>query len=378
MESLLAPDLTFATFAVGPSNRLAAAAARRVAEAPGRSYNPLLVHGPAGVGKTHLLAAVARLATGIQPELRVHYEALDRFTDRLTAALTAGTLAGFREAFASLDLLLLDGVELLAGRERTRDEVLRLVPELVRRGAQVVLAGAVTPAGLAALGPRLAGGLSVEIAPLDEETRLALLRRPGAPPLEPALDAALARLPFAAAPELLDAARRVAALGRPVAPDELPALLGVAAAGGDEFASFFSDISAAVAAVVETEPWRRRLAETILHWESEGISTRRLHLALEADSAPDVDELLARLHADVERLRQVEAELRARGAPLPDASLFSDPDRLPEAEALLSREAPAAAPLAALPGTVDAAYLDREKTAWRWVALDERLIEEQG
>ncbi|MBW3629737.1 MAG: ATP-binding protein, partial [Gemmatimonadetes bacterium] len=93
MDRALDPELVFARFVIGAENLLAATAARRVAESPGRSYNPLVVIGAGGAGKTHLLTAIGHLARATDPDAAVQYESADRFVDRLTASIAEGTVA---------------------------------------------------------------------------------------------------------------------------------------------------------------------------------------------------------------------------------------------------------------------------------------------
>lgn len=397
-------QLVFDRFVVGAGNRLAAAAARRAAESPGRSYNPLVICGPSGLGKTHLLMAVGHMARALEPELVVHYEPLESFVDRLTSSIAAGTVDEFREAGAGADLLLLDDLQDVAGKARTQEELVRIWERMVQRGAQVVVASDRLPQEIPALdarlASRLAGGLTVEVTPPDAETRRGVLSQMiderGAE-LDPEVVDVLARLPIENVRELQGAVNRILAAVEieqiRVAPAEVPALLGMGVAAApaprDEFGAFVSDIASAVAAVVETSPWRRRLAEAILRWEGEGIRTRRLEEALDADSAPDVDALLGAFARDVHRLRQIQREL---AAPPADPALLTDPDRLPEAEALLAaaRPAPAAptvqdvraaaqesAPTPTPATQPDRWFLDREKLAWGWLALQERTLEEQ-
>ncbi|MBW3630776.1 MAG: hypothetical protein KY464_15980 [Gemmatimonadetes bacterium] len=148
-----------------------------------------------------------------------------------------------------------------------------------------------------------------------------------------------------------------------VDPSLVRALAGLEEADGveGEFAGFLTDIASAVAAVVETAPWRRELAEAILRWGGEGIRTRRLEAALDAESAPDVEGLLRGFAGDVARLRELARDLPA---PVADPALLDDPDRLGELEALAARApAPAveavsprrAAADAAVPAEADAA-----------------------
>jgi hypothetical protein len=147
----------------------------------------------------------------------------------------------------------------------------------------------------------------------------------------------------------------------------------------DEFSAFLFDIASTVGQLVETDPWRRRLAEAILRHEGEGFRTRRLETALEADSGPDVDALLAGFAADLARLQAIAAELAELDADAAAAAgpVLKDPDRLGEAEALLAGARAAAERSRPAPPPVDRWYANNpEKVAWGWLALDDRLIEE--
>lgn len=392
--SHLDPAFRFDALVVDAGNRVAAAAARRVAESPGRSYNPLVIAGPTGVGKTHLLGAIAHQARAVDGEITVLYETMDQLVDRLTTSIAANRLEEFRGAFAGLDLLLLDDLQQAAGKARTQEELSRVVEDLVARGAQVVVAADRFPQDIPAfdarLGARLASGLVVDVAPPDAASRLAIAVRlaeeRGIAFAEGVLES-LAALPIRSVHELGGALNRLEAeqdaAGRALTAEEVQRLMREQdeeeEGGGDEFGAFLSDISTAVAAVVETAPWRRRIARAILRWEGEGIVTRRLEAALDADSAPDVDALLDGFARDVARLRQIRRELSESPR---DASVLSDPDRLPEAEALVPRAAPAREPTVPRSlrpaGEVDRWYADREKMAWDWLAIDDRIMEEQG
>ena len=145
----------------------------------------------------------------------------------------------------------------------------------------------------------------------------------------------------------------------------------------DEFSAFLSDIAVTVEQLVETDPWRRRVAEAILRAEGEGFRTRRLETALEADSAPDVDGLLAGYHHDLERLQAIAAELRELDSDGANSAVLRDPDRVAEAEALLVSARAAAERSRPAPPPVDRWYFaNAEKVAWSWLALEDRLIEE--
>lgn len=394
------PSRTFETFVVGPGNRMAAAAARRAAESPGTSYNPLYLYGAAGVGKSHLLWAVGDLALTVRPDLVVVCETAEEAVDRLSAAVAAGAVDQWRDGWLDAGLILLDDVQALAGRTRTQEEMLRLWDTLAGGGAQLVLAADRPPVEIADLSEelraRLGGGLTVDVAPPEPETREALVEaraRAAHVELAPGAARAVASLPLEGVPALFGAVDRVGErqreAGRRLAPDEVEALLDPGAqpdAGLDEFSAFLSDIASTVEELVETAPWRRTLAEAILRWEGEGIRTRRLEEALEADSAPDVDSLLAGFAADVERLRAAGEALLALDEKAADAPALRDPDRVAEAEALLAEarraaERPAgaaAAPERAPAPAVDRWFLSREKLAWGWMGLDDRVIEEGG
>jgi SpoVK/Ycf46/Vps4 family AAA+-type ATPase len=389
------PRFTFDTFVDGPGSQMAAAAARRAAESPGTSYNPLFLYGEPGVGKTHLLHAVGALARAVRPELRVYFRAAEELVDDLSSAVAAGTVESFRDELLESDLVLLDDVHALAGKGRTQEELLSAWDELVWSGIQVVLAARVPPAEIPALNEdlrgRLAGGLVVDITPPEAETRLGIISR-GARDRGLALGEgvgdALARLPLDGGHALhagLDRIARVQAdESRQVSAGEVAGLVGAAEEGAgpaDEFSAFLADIAFTVEQIVETDPWRKRLAESLLRYEGEGVRTRRLETALEADRAPDVDGLLRAFTADVERLRAIQAELRAIDEKAAASSVLSDPDRLAEAEALLaSAQAAAERRAEAVPApAVDRWYHNNaEKVAWSWLALEDRVIEELG
>jgi SpoVK/Ycf46/Vps4 family AAA+-type ATPase len=393
------PRCTFDTFVVGPGSRMAAAAARRAAESPGTSYNPLFVYGGPGVGKTHLLKAVGALALLVRPDLGVLYQSAEQMVDSLTGAVAAAAVEGWRDVYLEVGLVLLDDVQYLAGKTRTQEELLRVWDEMERGGAQIVLAADRPPVEIAgldeALRSRLAGGLTVDIASPEADTRAEIVRRrveEGSLRLAPGVDEVLAALPFEGARSLETALARIGdrqkVAGRTLTPGEVREIFEpevAAAPAPDEFSAFLSDIAFTVEQLVEAAPWRRTLAEAILRWEGEGVRTRRLEEALETDSAPDVEALTAAFAADVARMRRVEAEVRALDEKAAASPLLRDPDRVAEAEALLKQlqldaERRAQAPAAARDAgpAIDRWFFSREKLAWAWVALDERIIEEIG
>lgn len=397
MSFLPDPSCSFDTFVVGPENRMAAAAARRAAESPGTSYNPLFLYGAAGVGKSHLLKAVGDLALSVRPDLPVVFRTAGGMVDDLSTAVAEGAVAAWRDEFLDAGVVLLDDVQGLGGRGRTQEELLSLWDDLLRNGAQVVLAADRSPVEIAELNEelraRLTGGLTVDVGIPEAATRRAIAERWARAAhlsLAPDVLDALAALPFDGVESLHRAVERVGEEGRnrgsALSAAEAGALLAPAAAVQDEFSAFLFDIASTVEELVEAAPWRRVLAEAILRWEGEGIRTRRLEEALEADSAPDVAALTDTFAADVARLRQVEAEIGALDADAARSPLLRDPDRLREVEALLKKVTEAAAraaTAAAAPEkppvpTVDRWFLNGEKMAWSWIALDDRLMEELG
>jgi chromosomal replication initiator protein len=171
---------TFANFVVGPGNELACRTARMVAERVGR-YGPLLLHGPAGVGKSHLLYAMMQ-------ELRRHGSSLrplrltaEQFTTEFLDALNRRALAGFRQKYRTVDVLLIDDIQFIASKRATLDELLVTIDSLQDRGKQVVLTCDITPQELlklsSDLATRISGGLAVPMELPDFATRQALVRR---------------------------------------------------------------------------------------------------------------------------------------------------------------------------------------------------------
>jgi SpoVK/Ycf46/Vps4 family AAA+-type ATPase len=390
------PRFTFDTFVVGPGNRMAAAAARRAAESPRTAYNPLFIYGAPGSGKTHLLQAVGALALAVRPELRVLYLTADGLVDRVSAAVGSGSMDALRDELLEAELVLLDEVHALAGKSRTQEELLALWDEL-EWTAQIVLAAEGTGADLPGIEPELRArfvrGLSVDLPPASDDgdaSRREIAQKAaeqrGITLGEGAADE-IARLPLGNAAGLVAAVERVGAAqaerGGTLPRGEVAAVAHPEPApvhSPDEFSAFLNDIAATVEEIVETAPWRKRLAEAILRWEGEGIRTRRLEAALDADTAPDVDTLLEAFAADVETLRGIRRELEGMRSDSAKSPVLSDPDRVNEAEALLvSARAAAerkAEEAAKAQPQVDRWYFNPEKAAWDWLALDDRLVEE--
>ena len=181
MTVTLNPLYRFDTFVVGAANRLAVTAAKAVAESPGTVYNPLFIYARPGLGKTHLLMAIGHAARAINPRLAVEYLTLDEFVEAFHAAIAAGHGEAYRKRFLDVDLLLVDDVQFLTHRREMQAELLRLTDALQTANRQIVLTSDRPPAEIEALDERLirrfAGGLIIDVAAPDYETRVAILRR---------------------------------------------------------------------------------------------------------------------------------------------------------------------------------------------------------
>lgn len=353
----LDPKFTFDTFVVGPANRLASAAARRAADAPGSSYNPLFVYSASGLGKSHILTAIAHQATKTKPDRRVSYMALEEYLEELEAALEAGERDGFRDKYVDLEILLLDDVQFLTGQPEAQEMLLRTLDQLSASGSQIVLASDRPPAEINGLDARLlsrfSGGLIVDIGPPEFETRVAIIRKKAeerGQVLNPGVAEALGKYPFRNVRELGGALNKIFATqdleGRQVSPEEVAEIMGEveaqSAAGGgqpDEFGSFLSDLASTVAETVaaQEEEWRKAFREAVDAAEREGFAARRISGYVTGDEPAGWEQIVDGFLADVQRLREIEAELDRLGNPWPEAAegLLKDPDRLDEAEMLL-------------------------------------------
>jgi len=179
-EELPLPGYTFDNFFVGQVNTFTYAIARAVADAPGAEYNPLFIYGGVGLGKTHLVCAIGNEVMGTDPEKRVIYSSAGAFSNRLIDAIRRHDVVSFREHYTARDVVIIDDVQFLAGRQRVQEEFFEIFNVLHEEHKQIVVASDQAPEELDALEKRLvsrfAGGIVAGIAPPEWETRMAVVR----------------------------------------------------------------------------------------------------------------------------------------------------------------------------------------------------------
>ena len=177
-------EFTFETFVVGPSNKLAYAASVAVAEHPAQNYNPLLIYGDSGLGKTHLIYAIANVIKRNDRSAKIAYVKGDDLTNELVDAIREGKTAEMREKYRQADLLLVDDVQFIAGKKQTQEEFFHTFNNLYESGRQIVLTSDRPPSEMTQLEDRLRTrfewGLLVDVAPPDFETRLAIVKNKAA------------------------------------------------------------------------------------------------------------------------------------------------------------------------------------------------------
>ncbi len=389
MGTSVDPELTFDTFVVGPENRLAMEAARTAAESPGSAYNPLFMYSDTGLGKTHLLVAIANRAQELQPELAVVYTSLAQLMRDLSSQNDSETR--YRDA----DILLIDDLQFIGHHSENHQILFHLLDHLLMAGKQVALASDRPPLEMGELDDRLlsrfSGGLVVDIGRPVLETRRAILElrlSSFGTNLRPEVIETIARLAIENVRQLKGALNRVLAAqkseGREIKADEVDLLLSDVVTDaelpwlaegleqqGEEFEDFLTDVSTAVEEALGAPKWREDLARAILEWEGEGYVVTRLESYLEGEEAVDSEQVVGAYERDVAALKAIEEELTRLGADLPKDLPLKDPDRVDELRQVLedSRRADLA---------VDDFFLDSEKIVWEWPTIEERLMESWG
>jgi chromosomal replication initiator protein len=175
------PDFDFESFVVGDNSQFAHAACSAVAHQEGRSFNPLFIHGRAGLGKTHLMSAVAQQLLANDPKAKIVFLTAEHFANEFIEAVRKGNLDTFRKAYRHVDAMLIDDIQFIAGKERTQDEFFHTFNALLNSQTQVILTCDCPAPEIQTLEPRLISrfesGLTVELQPPGFETRVAILRR---------------------------------------------------------------------------------------------------------------------------------------------------------------------------------------------------------
>jgi chromosomal replication initiator protein len=180
-ESPFNPRLSFETFVVGPGNRLAHAACLAVAQRPAEAYNPLFLYGGVGLGKTHLLHSIGHYIHETRPNLRVAYVSSENFLNDLVNAIQTHDVMEFRNTYRTYNILMIDDIQFIAGKERTQEEFFHTFNDLYNSQRQIVLSSDRSPREMATLEDRLRSrfewGMIADLQPPDLETRIAILKK---------------------------------------------------------------------------------------------------------------------------------------------------------------------------------------------------------
>jgi len=177
----LNPKYTFENFVIGPSNQFAHASAKAVAEAPGKTYNPLFIYGGVGLGKTHLITAIGNAVIDKKPDISVIFVSAEQFTNEVVSAIRHQKMGELKEKFRNIDLLLLDDIHFIENKTQTQEEFFHTFNTLYERQKQIVISSDRPPKEIAAITDRLRSrfsmGLIADIQPPELETKVAILQR---------------------------------------------------------------------------------------------------------------------------------------------------------------------------------------------------------
>jgi len=355
--------LRFDNFVVGSGTRLAVAAAHAVAKTPGTVYNPLFMYSGSGLGKTHLMSAIANQVAQRQGGVAIDFVTLDTFVEELHAAIGRGDTDAFKQRYQSVGVLLIDDMQFLTGQRETQNELLRIFNALQADGRQIVMSSDRPPSEIADVDERLitrmSGGLIVDIGAPDYETRMAIVRakcEERGVRFRTGVVEELGRIEFNNVRELQGALNRLIAFqtlgGEQIDASDVPSVLGdlaegrqqaVAARQSGEFQTFLTDVASAVAQHVDLT--KTRVAEAIAKWAGEGYRTGPLERVLQdAPPAPLIEKSLREFEGMIAQLRALRQRAMEIDPAVAGQDMFQDPDRLREAQEIVERATRSSAP----------------------------------